>query len=205
VNRVLTEKPKAILRAARHVFGRVGYAGASIEVIAAEAEVSTRTIYNHFAGKEQLFATVLTESATQVAMAREALIQRFLGRITDLESDLVALATEWIRPKPEFQDHFAIVRRLQSESERFPAELREAWRQAGPLRVHRALAARLAELGAQGLLTVPDPEASAQHFMVLITDTTLSRAEPGARIRKAEIDRTARAGVHAFLYGYLPR
>ncbi|MFD2415452.1 TetR family transcriptional regulator [Amycolatopsis pigmentata] len=47
-----------------------------IEVIAAEAEVSTRTIYNHFENKEQLFSTVLTERATQVADARDALIDK---------------------------------------------------------------------------------------------------------------------------------
>jgi AcrR family transcriptional regulator len=203
--RGLTEKRQAILRAARHVFGRVGYLGASIDVIAAEAEVSTRTIYNHFDNKEQLFSTVLTESSTQVAAAREALIDRHLSEITDLESDLIALAKEWVQPKPEFEDHFAIVRRLRAESDRFPQELRTAWREAGPLRARRALAVRMAHLGEQGLLHVGNPEIAAQHFMALITDTTISRAEFSATALESEIDEIARTGVHAFLYGYLPR
>jgi AcrR family transcriptional regulator len=203
--RGLTEKRQAIVRAARRVFGRVGYLGASIDVIAGEAEVSTRTIYNHFENKEQLFSTVLTESSDQVAAEREALIARYLGEVTDLEADLIALAKEWVRPKPEFEDHFAIVRRLRAESDRFPEELRAAWREAGPVRARRALAARLAELGERGLLHVEDPDMSAQHFMALITDTTISRAEYSATALESEIDEIARAGVHGFLYGYLPR
>jgi AcrR family transcriptional regulator len=203
--RGLTEKRQAILRAARRVFGQVGYLGASIDVIAAEAEVSTRTIYNHFENKEQLFATVLTESSTQVAVAREELVQRYLGDVTDLENDLIALAKEWVRPNPEFEDHFLIVRRLRAESDRFPRELVKAWQDAGPLRARRALAARMARLGERGLLRILDPELAAQQFMALITDSTVSRAEFSARALESEIDKIARAGVHAFLYGYLPR
>lgn len=203
--RGLAGKRQAILRAARRVFGRVGYLGASIDVIATEAGVSTRTIYNHFENKEHLFATVLTESATQVAEAREALIEKHLGDVADLEADLVALAKDWVRPDPQFEDHFAIVRRLRAESDRFPAELREAWLKAGPWRARRALAERIADLGERGLLQVADPEGSAQHFMALITDNTLSRAEFSARALETEIDRVSRTGVHAFLYGYLPR
>ena len=48
---------------------RLGYTRASIDAIAAAAEVSTRTIYKHFANKEELFATVLEASATEVADA----------------------------------------------------------------------------------------------------------------------------------------
>lgn len=201
----LTGKRQAILRAARQVFGRVGYLGASIDVIAAAAEVSTRTIYNHFENKEQLFSTVLIESATQVADARAALTEKHLGEIGDLEENLVALAKDWVRPDPQFEDHFAIVRRLQAESDRFPEELREAWLKAGPWRARRALAERMAELGERGLLHIADPEVSAQHFMALITDTTVSRAEFSATALEAEIDQVARTGVHTFLYGYLPR
>jgi AcrR family transcriptional regulator len=199
------EKRQAILRAARRVFGQVGYVGASIEVIAAEAAVSTRTIYNHFENKEQLFADVLIDSSRQVAAAREELIQRHLGEITDLETNLVCLAREWVRLAPEFADHFAIVRRIRAEAERFPPEVRKAWQEAGPLRARRALAAQLARLADRGLLDIGDPEFAAQHFMALITDTTLGRAEFSVTAQESEIERMATAGVRAFLYGHLPR
>ncbi len=205
VPRRRTQKRRSILDGALLVFGRVGYLGASIDMIAAEADVSTRTIYNHFENKEQLFATVLLESSTRVAVTREALIERHLGEVTDLESALIALAKEWVRPNPDFDDHFRVVRRLRAESDRFPRELVESWQEAGPFRARRALAARMARLAERGLLGVRDPELAAQQFMALITDTTVSRAEFSATALESEIDRIARAGVYTFLYGYLPR
>jgi AcrR family transcriptional regulator len=49
------------------VFCREGYAGANIDMIAAEAGVSRQTIYNHHGDKEKLFVAVvktLTARAT---------------------------------------------------------------------------------------------------------------------------------------------
>lgn len=200
-----TLKRRSILDGALRVFGRVGYLGASIDMIAAEADVSTRTIYNHFENKEELFSTVLLESSTRVAVTREAVIEQHLGYVTDLESALIALAKEWVRPNPDFEDHFRVVRRLRAESDRFPREVVEGWQEAGPFRARRALAAQMARLADRRLLVVRDPELAAQQFMALITDTTISRAEFSATALESEIDRIARAGVHTFLYGYLPR
>lgn len=193
------------MRAARHTFGQVGYVQASIETIAREAGVSTRTIYNHFDNKEQLFSAVLLESSTEVAQAREALIERHLGVITDLERDLTELAKEWIRPREEFEDHFAIVRRLRAESERFPDELRLAWRTAGRDRARHALATRFADLERSGMLIVSDHRSAANHFMALIAATAIDESYSSAAELEAEIDAVARSGVRAFLYGHLPR
>jgi AcrR family transcriptional regulator len=203
-----SEKRRAILRASRKVFGQVGYQGASIDMIASDAQVSTRTIYNHFENKEQLFATVLIESSKQVAAAHEAMIEHHLGGTSsaaDLEADLVGLAEDWVRPRPEFADHFAIVARINSERENFPGDLRDAWQKAGPLRVQRTLATRMARLAERGLLHVRDSELAAQHFVVLVTNTW-GRGRAGAdALSDAETHDIAAAGVHAFLHGYLPR
>jgi AcrR family transcriptional regulator len=200
-----TQKRRAILDGALRVFGRVGYLGASIDMIATEAEVSTRTIYNHFENKEELFSTVLLESSARVAVTREALIARHLDDVVDLEAALIALAKDWVRPNPDFDDHFRVVRRLRAESDRFPPDVVRSWQEAGPYRARRALAAQMALLADRGLLAVVEPELAAQQFMALITDTTISRAEFSATALASEIDRIARAGVHTFLYGYLPR
>ena len=64
-------KREAIERAARAVFGRLGYARAPIDQIAAEAGVSTRTLYNHFGDKLGLFSHVLVHGAAEVADAFE--------------------------------------------------------------------------------------------------------------------------------------
>jgi AcrR family transcriptional regulator len=57
----LVEKRRAIIDGATAVFGRDGYTRAGIDSIAKEAGVSTRTIYNHFANKEELFLCTLNE------------------------------------------------------------------------------------------------------------------------------------------------
>ena len=53
----------AIVRHARRQFTSVGYAATRIEPIAREANVSTATLYNYFAGKAELFEAVIDDAA----------------------------------------------------------------------------------------------------------------------------------------------
>jgi AcrR family transcriptional regulator len=55
------ETRAALMQAARDVFGRRGYHGASLEEIAAEAGFSTGALYYNFATKEALFLALLDE------------------------------------------------------------------------------------------------------------------------------------------------
>lgn len=58
----LSEKKRlAILDAAKSVFMAQGFAATSMDNIAAHAGVSKRTVYNHFASKEDLFAHIVQE------------------------------------------------------------------------------------------------------------------------------------------------
>ena len=52
-------KRQTIADAALHVFLRQGFAGASVDEIAAEARVSKPTIYAHFGSKEELFRRII--------------------------------------------------------------------------------------------------------------------------------------------------
>ncbi|UTW45489.1 TetR/AcrR family transcriptional regulator [bacterium SCSIO 12696] len=49
------QKQQDIIQAAEQIFIECGYRGASVDAIAERAQVSKRTIYNHFANKEALF------------------------------------------------------------------------------------------------------------------------------------------------------
>src|SRR5579884_1160692 len=131
--RGLAEKRAAIAHAACVVFGRDGYTRAAIDVIAKEAGVSSRTIYNHFpGGKEELFAAVIRESAGQVTAAQLAMLDRHLGKVVDLEADLVALGLEWVRPLADFSGHFSLVRQIIAEAGHLPPEVLEEWQRIGP-------------------------------------------------------------------------
>ncbi|WP_033288627.1 TetR family transcriptional regulator [Amycolatopsis jejuensis] len=54
-----TETREAILAAARDLFGRHGYDGATIRAIAAEAGVNPALVHHFFGSKDQVFATAL--------------------------------------------------------------------------------------------------------------------------------------------------
>jgi TetR/AcrR family transcriptional regulator of autoinduction and epiphytic fitness len=57
--RLTDRKRSAILAAAAEQFRTHGYAAASVDGIAALAEVSKRTVYNHFPSKDVLFAETI--------------------------------------------------------------------------------------------------------------------------------------------------
>ena len=57
--RLTDRKREAIIQAAVDEFLASGFAATSMDRIAARAEVSKRTVYNHFASKDELFAEIL--------------------------------------------------------------------------------------------------------------------------------------------------
>jgi AcrR family transcriptional regulator len=195
------DKREAIARAARDVFGRAGYARTSIDAIAAEAGVSTRTIYNHFDGKEQLFSAVLLASATQVADAfAEEVGRRLTG--ADPERDLVALGRAFAAQRRAVPEHFALLARIAAEAPHFPPEVIEAWQEAGPRRVQRELAARLDGLAAGGRLDLDGRPRAASHVGALVTAGLATQPFGAPPPTEEETDATVAAGVEAFLHGY---
>src|ERR1700730_10073722 len=56
-----------LLRAARSVFARSGFHGASVEEIAAEAGFSTGALYSNFTGKEDLFLVLMEREINEHA------------------------------------------------------------------------------------------------------------------------------------------
>lgn len=197
------DKRRAILRGGLAVFARQGYARGSIEAIAEEALVSTRTIYNHFGDKATLFEAIIQASATEVAEAQIRLIHQHLHRVTDIEADLVEFAVVWATPMPEFVDHFAMVRQVNAEIGHLPPAVIEAWQEAGPRRVGKELAAKFSELADRGLLRLDDPERACVHFSLLTVGEVSNRGYRGALPLPAEeIAASATAGALAFLHGY---
>ncbi|GGK74080.1 TetR/AcrR family transcriptional regulator [Mangrovihabitans endophyticus] len=193
------------MHAARDVFGREGYAGANLDVIASEAEVSKRTIYNHYTDKEDLFLSVILEGSTQVAEVHKNIADRHLSNIVDTEQSLVDFAVEWANSPAAFAGHFALVRTINAEAARISPAVLWAWRETGPLAFQRELARHLGLIGGRGLLDVPDPEAAATHFNLL---TFVSVMQPSfyfaVPLGEAEVSEIVIDGVKTFLRLYAP-
>ncbi|MDX3380425.1 TetR/AcrR family transcriptional regulator [Streptomyces niveiscabiei] len=201
--RGMPEKRRAIMRAARAVFGREGYTRAGVDTIALEAGVSNRTIYNHFTDKEQLFQTVALEGAEQVTAAIAEILERHLRKIVDVREDLIAFGLERVAAVTEFPDHFALVRTIEAEASRIPTDVLEAWRDVGPLSAHKRLAPYLRRIGERGLLVLDDPERAANHFNLLtITDVNQRTFYGALPLPDTEVNTIVVDGVDTFLRLY---
>jgi AcrR family transcriptional regulator len=177
-------KREAIEQAARAVFGRLGYARASIDQIAAEAGVSTRTLYNHFGDKLGLFSHVLVHGATEVADAFE---QRLAVEPTEPQRALMILAEAIVAHRAQFPEHFALVSRLNAERDQFPDELVTAWLAAGPRRVRALLEGRLAHIASGAGVQLRDPRAAARHLVALSESTLLTEPDGSRPPTRAEL------------------
>lgn len=196
----LADKRRAILSGARAVFARDGYSRASIDAISTEAAVSTRTIYNHFQDKAELFQAVIQDSATRVADAQVAIIDRYLRKVTDLEADLIDFGRAWTASSADDPDHFNLVRQIKAEAGHIPRDAIDAWQEIGPRRVLRELASHLQQLAVRGLLRIDDPDRAAMHFARLVSvPTPLYRGAESSE----DVAGIVAAGVRTFLYGHL--
>ncbi|MFI0418943.1 TetR/AcrR family transcriptional regulator [Spongiactinospora sp. 9N601] len=195
-------KRQAILDGALTVFARDGYTRASVDAISAEAGVSTRTIYNHFTDKAELFLVVIQESAQQAADIQIAIIDRHLRKVTDVESDLIEFGRDWVTPRPGSAAHFSLVRQITAEAGHIPQEAIDAWQETGPRRVRRELAGHLRRLAKQSVLRVDDPDRAALHLLLLVSAGLPTHY---ATLPAEKITETVTAGVHTFLHGHRHR
>ena len=198
-------KRQTILDTATELFLRQGFAGTSMDEVAARAGVSKQTVYKQFASKEALFLGIV-QSMTGAASDRvqtemrdpagtEQLVAELHGHADRLMT--IALAPRLLQ-----------LRRLViSEATRFP-ELGKALYEGGPGRAIAGLATALGRWSAQGLLTIDDPLVAATQFNWLIMGEPVNRAmfyvdeKPmGAARRKAHIA----SGVRVFLAAYQAR
>jgi AcrR family transcriptional regulator len=196
----MATKHEAILEAARGVFLERGYAGASMDEVAAIAAVSKQTIYKHFGDKERLFTEVVTGDVDDAEQHTQDLVDA-LATSEDLRADLTAFARAHV--VDVLAPHLVRLRRVViAEADRFPALARH-WYEAGPAKGHATLAERFGALAERGLLRMDDPVLAAQHFNWLVLSIPLNEAMfLDRRPTEAELHRYADEGVRVFLAAY---
>lgn len=192
-----------MIEAARVLFLRDGYAGTTVEEIAALAGVTKRTVYNHYAEKEALFTDVVAGVIAYAEEFARGLADAFAnginaGNLRAALDDLGRrLALGILRPEV-----VALRRLLIGEARAFPEKAREYFDRA-PGRVIEALASGFEELGRAGLLRVVDARRAASQFAYLVAGEFLDRAVLMGTIPPAEqLIACARDGVETFMARY---
>ncbi len=159
-------KREQILQGATRVFLQHGYAGTSMDRVAAEAGVSKQTIYSHFQDKEGLF-TALIERVTTNKLKLEFGSESFEGEPAIL---LRQIAQAYLNKRYD-QEYIDLLRVVVAESARFP-ELAQLYTRT----VIQPSCHRLSVyFKSRPELNVLDPEAVAQTFFGALSAFILSQ------------------------------
>lgn len=195
-----TAKRAAILTAARALFLGAGFDRTSVDAIAAQAQVSKRTVYDYFGDKhtlgravieataESLFATVrrtLDETSSEVSTAGE------------LEDALITFSLRITTDMLDSEEYSALQRLVRSESA-------DELRTGNPLAdvPEEILGEYFAALARKGLLEITDARLAADHFLALTFGVALSRLGSTNTADDARVEPLIAAGVRTFLRAY---
>ncbi|MBP3974458.1 TetR/AcrR family transcriptional regulator [Pseudoxanthomonas spadix] len=194
-------KRAAILQAAKALFAREGFAGVSMDRIAAEAGVSKLTVYSHFGDKESLFSEsvrILCEDMLPDEFFKVQADGTLRGQLRHIAEGFFGL----IVSDEAIRTHRIMVTPGQADQ-----SLRRIFWEAGPKRTHDSFVAFLRTAVDEGHLEIDDLDCAAKQFFTLLKGELYSRMmcgvcdQPDADEVSAHLDAT----VEMFLRAYAPR
>jgi TetR/AcrR family transcriptional repressor of mexJK operon len=193
-----SRKREAIIVAAKDMFFREGYAGASMDRITAHAGVSKATVYSHFRSKEELLLAVVVEV---VAPIRDDYLS-VPDHSASFETWLLELA-EILAQKVLLPEVTALERLVIAETLRFP-ELGRIFQSIAINSSFEVLRPRIERAIADGEMRPCDPIIAVGHFVEMCAGAMRRRMlfNEGGVPDAAEIERHVREVVEVFLHGY---
>ena len=195
-------RTEALISAATRVFLREGYGLASIDKVAGEAGVSTRTIYERYKNKADLLGAVITRLVNRDMTT--VLAPAELDRLDPKEA-LTAIAQTMMR-RTRDPESAALFRIVATEAFRFP-ELAAKMRESGKMRWEGAIANYFRGQVERGTLNLACPDRAATLFLQMICAELHECALFGRADTMAQIDFTPHLthAIDIFLYGAAPR
>lgn len=194
----------AVLAAARTLFLRDGFAGTTMDDIAASAGIAKRTLYNNYPDKDALFSMIVGDVIEYSEAFARALRTEFDGPVTaqNLRAFLDDLGTRLalaiVRPEV-----IALRRLLIAESRTFPG-LAPQYFDRVPGQMLKTLASGFAKLKRVGL-HVPSSRRAAAQFAYLVAGEMIDRAMVTGKIPStSQVTACARDGVQTFWARYSP-
>lgn len=191
-------KRAAILEAAKALFAREGFAGVSMDRIAAEAGVSKLTVYSHFGDKESLFSEsirTLCEELLPDAAFKVQADGTLRGQLRHIAEGFFSLV---------ISDEAISTHRMLLATTQADQNLRQIFWEAGPKRTHDTFAALLREAVADGRLDIDDVDVAATQFFTLLKGEIYGRLMCGVcnTPDQEEVGRHLDATVDMFLRAY---
>lgn len=195
------QKRQAIVEAARATFMDKGFDGASMDMIAETANVSKRTVYNHYSSKESLFGDVMLG----MCQAKKEMMILEFSPSDDIAQVLKEFGSNFVGGIFD-PDGMALMRILVSHLDRFP-ELGQAFFDNGPQEVIDGVADYFTIQTKAGLMRIDKPQEAAGSFLTSLHGelflkmlvTTASLPE------QSQIDSFVSDAVDRFLHGALVR
>lgn len=192
-------KRECILAAAQAIFLEMGYAAASMDAVAARANVSKATIYAYFENKRALFEQVI-----------QGRCQRVYGSLdvpqhgTDARATLRQFA-HYVFEVVLLPEALAINRVVVAEAPRLP-EVGEAFYSAGPVPALARVTRLFNDLTRHGQLSVPEDEAPlvAELFLNMLKGDVHTRALLGVPPSREDHTRFLDVAVDLIMARYAP-
>ena len=194
----------AILAAARHAFLNNGYKMSSMELIAEEAGVTKKTVYNHFKNKYRLFAAIVADLCTGESAVSTTL------RSVDVATDppevvLHAVAIDFLTSIFS-REQIELYRTIVADTRQFP-ELGKLFFEGPVKHTDKVIGKYLDLLADRGAIHFSSTELATAQFTGMLKANMQMELLFGKRKRvtRKEIEELARSVVEIFLNGASPR
>jgi TetR/AcrR family transcriptional repressor of mexJK operon len=205
-DQIQSPKQVAIVEAATQLFLSQGFGAVSVDAIAAEAQVSKRTVYSHFENKEALFAGVMysfcerSGGSAGCPMFNEDLVRHMpMKEILQKTGEHVLS----IIVEPTAVKLFRVV---MGEAGRFP-ELGRKFYDFGPGSMKEMMGGYFEQKKQSGELDIDNPQQAAAYFFSMIMEPLKMELLCGVResVSSEEVKQTVADALEIFLKFYSPR
>lgn len=176
------------------MFMEQGYAGVSMDGIAAQAGVSKLTVYSHFGDKESLFSEAIRAQCQQM-MPDDLFDHAPEGALRDQLVEIAHAFFAMVSTESAISTH-----RMMMAPGTGDMHVREMFWEAGPKRTQLALADFLSARVADGQLEIPElPRAASQFFCLLKGELyALMMCGLHGQPTRAQVDEHIQASVDFF-------
>ncbi|MCT2399474.1 TetR/AcrR family transcriptional regulator [Novosphingobium mangrovi (ex Huang et al. 2023)] len=188
-----------LARALDHFLDK-GFEATTIEAIAADVNMTKRTVYARYEDKTALFRASVRRGTERRAVSQEVIegtraesLDETLVNIAMLRIDLVSTP-----------DGAKLQRLINTESYRFP-DIFQTYYDIAALPTVRFLAEILESETAAGRLAIDDPLLAASVFMSMVVSGPVRFILSGNELGRTDIDRRVRFAIRLFLKGAEPR